>query len=51
LLEQIAGLREANEDLRASAVRRQQLYENAIRRCAERDNEFMDGPPDDATRD
>jgi len=32
---ELAALREANEDLRLSAVRWKAMYESAVRRCAE----------------
>jgi hypothetical protein len=35
LQREIAALREANEDLRLSAVRWKAMYECAVRRCAE----------------
>jgi len=38
LLGEISSLRETNDDLRASTLRWRQLYENAIRRVAERED-------------
>ena len=46
-LREIATLRRENEDVRASAMRWQRLYENAIRRVAERDGELPE-PRNDA---
>ena len=46
VLEENARLREENEDLRASAVRWRQLYENALRRYDEREDELAKRPND-----
>jgi len=46
LLREISSLREANEDLRASAVRWRQLYDGAIGRIASDDS---DSPANDTT--
>ena len=40
LQQQVAALREANEDLRLSAVRCKAMYECAARRCAELEAEL-----------
>lgn len=49
LLEEIASLREANEDLCASACRWRRLYQSAIGRCVQRENQQADATPEDVT--
>jgi hypothetical protein len=45
LRREISALREANEDLRLSAVRWKAMYESAVRRCVELEAQLKQSAP------